>query len=201
MDFSQSLHRMNLDLSLFACLAALVIITGEYLCLLFTIGEADYILILFAFINMFPTGTSLASRSSWPQGAETGRRISESPHCLLKGTRERKRLRSVQDAVQLPFSSSGQTAWTEDSMHAGPTAHLLSKAGGPGPPATHSGKDLFGHSAVLIKQTQVHYLYNGECSVPCEKLSCWTFIRLTPIKIEFLKRQLFFLTWSFWKWT
>lgn len=29
MDFSQSLHRMNLDISLFACLAALVIITGK----------------------------------------------------------------------------------------------------------------------------------------------------------------------------
>lgn len=31
MDFSQNLHRMNLDVSLFACLAALVIITGESL--------------------------------------------------------------------------------------------------------------------------------------------------------------------------
>lgn len=31
MDFSQSLHRMNLDVSLFACLTALVIITGEAL--------------------------------------------------------------------------------------------------------------------------------------------------------------------------
>ena len=29
MDFSQSLHRMNLDVSSFSCLAALVIITGE----------------------------------------------------------------------------------------------------------------------------------------------------------------------------
>lgn len=29
MDFSQSLHRMNLDISFFSCLAALVIITGE----------------------------------------------------------------------------------------------------------------------------------------------------------------------------
>lgn len=29
MDFSQSLHRMNLDISLFSCLAALVIVTGE----------------------------------------------------------------------------------------------------------------------------------------------------------------------------
>lgn len=29
MDFSQNLHRMNLDVSSFACLAALVIITGE----------------------------------------------------------------------------------------------------------------------------------------------------------------------------
>lgn len=35
MDFSQSLHRMNLDISLFACLAALVIITGESSSLLF----------------------------------------------------------------------------------------------------------------------------------------------------------------------
>lgn len=35
MDFSQSLHRMKLDISLFACLAALVIITGESFCLLF----------------------------------------------------------------------------------------------------------------------------------------------------------------------
>lgn len=31
MDFSQSLHRMNLDVSMFSCLAALVIITGELL--------------------------------------------------------------------------------------------------------------------------------------------------------------------------
>lgn len=29
MEFSQSLHRMNLDISSFSCLAALVIITGE----------------------------------------------------------------------------------------------------------------------------------------------------------------------------
>ena len=29
MEFSQSLHRMNLDVSSFSCLAALVIITGE----------------------------------------------------------------------------------------------------------------------------------------------------------------------------
>lgn len=29
MEFSHSLHRMNLDVSLFSCLAALVIITGE----------------------------------------------------------------------------------------------------------------------------------------------------------------------------
>ena len=29
MDFSQNLHRMNLDVSSFSCLAALVIITGE----------------------------------------------------------------------------------------------------------------------------------------------------------------------------
>lgn len=29
MDFSQSLHRMNLDITSFSCLAALVIITGE----------------------------------------------------------------------------------------------------------------------------------------------------------------------------
>lgn len=35
MDFSQNLHRMNLDISLFACLSALVIITGESFCLLF----------------------------------------------------------------------------------------------------------------------------------------------------------------------
>lgn len=43
-------------------------------------------------------------------------------------------------------------------MHTGPTAHLLSKTGGPGPPAAHSGKDLFGHSAFLKKQ-KVCYLY------------------------------------------
>lgn len=77
-------------------------------------------------------------------------------------------------------------------MHTGPTAHLLSKTGGPGASAAHSGKDLFGHSAILIKQTQVHYLYDGECSVPREKLSCLTFTRLTPVKNEFLKRHLFF---------
>lgn len=55
-------------------------------------------------------------------------------------------------------------------MHTGPTAHLLSKTGGPGPPTAHSGKDLFGHSAVLIKLTQVHYLYDGECR--CLMRSC-----------------------------
>lgn len=35
MDFSQSLHRMNLDISMFACLAALVIITGKSVCFSF----------------------------------------------------------------------------------------------------------------------------------------------------------------------
>lgn len=158
----------------------------------FHLGKADYILILCAFINVFVIGTSLASRSSWPQGAKTGRRISKSPHCLLKGTREWKWLWSVPHPAQLSFSSSGQTPWTEDSMHTGSTAHLLSKTGGPGPPTAHSGKDLFGHSAILIKQTQVHYLYNGECSVPHEKLSCWMLIRLTHVKNEFLKRHYYF---------
>lgn len=72
-------------------------------------GETDDILILCAFITMFAIGTSLSSRSSWPEGAQTGRRIPKSSNRLLKGTHERKRFRSVPDAVQLPFSSSEQT--------------------------------------------------------------------------------------------
>lgn len=36
MDFSQTLHRMNLDISLFSCLAALVIVTGKKLSLVFS---------------------------------------------------------------------------------------------------------------------------------------------------------------------
>lgn len=60
-------------------------------------------------------------------------------------------------------------------MHTGPTAHLLSKTGGPGPPSAHSGKDLFGYSTVLIRQTQVHYLYGGERSFSLKEL----YIRLT----------------------
>lgn len=67
-------------------------------------------------------------------------------------------------------------------MHTGPTAHLLSETGGPGSPAAHSGKNLYGHSAVLIKQTQGHCFYDGECSVPHEKLDCWTFIILILVK-------------------
>lgn len=108
MDFSQSLRRMNLDISLFACLAALVIITGENFVFAFQSGEIDCILILCVFVAVFVTEASLASRSSWPQGAKTGRRIPKSSHHLLKGTCERK-LGGVPDAVQLPFSSSGQT--------------------------------------------------------------------------------------------
>lgn len=64
-------------------------------------------------------------------------------------------------------------------MHTGPTAHLLSKIGGPGSPSAHSGKDLFGYSAVLIRQTQVHYLNGGEHSFSNKELSYWPYIRLT----------------------
>lgn len=64
-------------------------------------------------------------------------------------------------------------------MHTGPPAHLLFKTGGPGPPSAHSGKDLFGYSAVLIRQTQVHYLYGGERSFSPKALSSWPYIRLT----------------------
>lgn len=143
----------------------------------FHLGEADYILILCTFLNVFVIGTTLASRSSWPQGAETGRRVSKSPHCLLKGTRERKRLRSVSHAVQLPFSSSGETPWTEDSLHTGPTAHLLSKTGGPGSPTAHSRKDLFGHSAFLIRPTQVHFfcmMVNAACLMRSRPVGGWS---------------------------
>lgn len=64
-------------------------------------------------------------------------------------------------------------------MHTGPTAHLLSKTGGPGPPSSHSGKDLFGYSAILIRRTQVQYLHGGERSFSHKELSSWPYIRLT----------------------
>lgn len=75
-------------------------------------------------------------------------------------------------------------------MHTGPTAHLLSKTGGPGPPSTHSGKDLFGYSAILIRQTQVHYLYGGDCSFSHKELSDSPFCR--PMGI--LQETTIFLT-------
>lgn len=54
MDFSHSLHRMNLDVSLFACLAALVIITGEGLCLLFVFLRISlYLNIIFTLRTVF----------------------------------------------------------------------------------------------------------------------------------------------------
>lgn len=65
-------------------------------------------------------------------------------------------------------------------MHTGPTAHLLFKTRGPGPPSAHSGKDLFGHPAILMRQTEMPNLYGCECSVPHkELLSSWPYIRLT----------------------
>lgn len=94
---------------------------------------------------------SLTPRSPWPQGAQTGGGISEPSHHLLKGTCEQKWIRNELDPVQLSFSSSGETSRTADSVHTGPTAHLLSKTGGPGPPSTHSRKDLYGYPAVLRK--------------------------------------------------
>ncbi len=95
--------------------------------------------------------TSFASRSPRPQRAQTGRGLSESSHHLFKGTRKWKRIRTEPDPAQLSFSSSGQTPRTEDSMHTGPTAHLLPETGGPGPPSTNSGENLFGYSAILKK--------------------------------------------------
>lgn len=165
MDFSQNLHRMNLDISLFACLAALVIITGESLCLLFiTVNLIAFEL----FRTVFVMRMSFASRSPWPQGAQTGRGLSESSHHLLKGTYEWKRNRSEPDPAQLSFSSSGQTPRAEDSVHTGPTAYLLPKTWGPGPPSTNSGKNLYGYSTVLKKHEHKQKWYKQSTS--CEVL-------------------------------
>lgn len=107
MDFSQSLHRMNLDISLFACLAALVIITGESFCLLF-IPENLTAFKFYVYIqNCLFKKTYFTSRSPWPQRAQTGGGLSESSDHLFKGTRERERTRSQPDPSQLSFSSSG----------------------------------------------------------------------------------------------
>ena len=125
MDFSQSLHRMNLDVSLFACLAALVIITGESLCLLCIRLN----LTAFAFFPLVSTvflmRTCFSFRSPWPQRAQEGGRLSESSHHFSKRACEWKRIRTEQDTAQLSFSSPGQTPRAEDSVHTGPAAHLL----------------------------------------------------------------------------
>lgn len=102
--------------------------------------------ILCVFRSVF---VSFASRSPWPQGAKTGGGLSEPSNHLLKGTHKWKKIRREPDAAQLSFSSFGQTARTEDSMHTRPTAHLLSKTGGPGPPSSDSGENLHGYAAVL----------------------------------------------------
>lgn len=92
---------------------------------------------------------SFASRSPWPQGAKTGRGLSDPSNNLLKGTHKWKKIRTEPDPTQLSFSSFGQTARTEDSMHTRPTAHLLSKTGGSGPPSSDSGENLHGYAAIL----------------------------------------------------
>lgn len=158
MDFSKSLHRMNLDISLFACLAALVIITGESFCLLFITVNLTAFDFVFIFRTLFLM-TSFASRSPRPQRAQTGRGLSESSHHLFKRTREQKRIRNEPDPAQLSFSSSGQTPRTEDSMHTGPTAHLLPETGRPGPPSTNSGENLHGYSAVLKSYMNPNVLF------------------------------------------
>lgn len=106
---------------------------------------------MFIFRTVFLMRSSFASRSPRPQRAQTGRGLSDSSHHLFKGTRERKRIRTKPDPAQLSFPSSGQTPWTEDSVHTGPAAHLLPKTGGPGPSSTNRGEDLYGYSAVLKK--------------------------------------------------
>lgn len=121
-DFSHSLHRMNLDVTMFACLAALVIITGKpFVLLVFLTAFTCYICIEDSVSHRTPS----APRSPRPKRAQTGWGLSESSHHLFKRTHEWKRIWTGQDAAQLSFSSSGQTPWTEDSVHAGPAAHLL----------------------------------------------------------------------------
>lgn len=154
-DFSQSLHRMNLDVTMFACLAALVIITGKWF-------------VFFLFLTAFKCSiciqdsvshkTSSAPRSPRPERAQTGWGLSESSHHLFKGTHEWKWIWTRQNPAQLSFSSSGQTPWTEDSVYAGPAAHLLPETRGPGPPTTNCGENLHGYSAIL-KNTNTNVLH------------------------------------------
>lgn len=146
MDFSHSLRRLNLDVYLFSCLAALVIITGKEA--LSAFSEFHRISRLSLYLG-FLMETSFALRSSRPQRAQAGRGLSKSPHCLSKGTREWKWIRTEPDATQLSVSPSGQTAWTEDSVHTRPAAHLLPETGGPGASSSDSGENLYGYAAVL----------------------------------------------------
>lgn len=61
-DFSHSIHRMNLDVSSFACLAALVIITGETLRLLLSLVTPLWILRLY---TLFISVCKIEQDDSW----------------------------------------------------------------------------------------------------------------------------------------
>lgn len=149
---------------------------------------------------------SFPSRSPWPKRAQTGWGLSESPHHFFKGTCERKRIRTKPRPAQLSFSSSGQTPRTEDSMHTGPTAHLLPKTGGPGPPSTDSGEDLSGYSAVLKKNPNMNMLFgkNYRHKAPNVRFYHWTL--LVNLRIhwpacwqmsDIVQETIIFLTLSF----
>lgn len=128
----------------------------------FHYSECDCIQLMFIFRAVFLMRTSSASRSPWPQRAQTGWGLSESSHHLFKGTRKRKQIRTKPDPTQLSFSSSGQTPRTEDSMHTGPTAHLLPETGGPGAPSTNSGENFYGYSAVLKRHENKYVICKND---------------------------------------
>lgn len=134
---------------------------------------------MFIFRTVFLMRTPFASRSPWPQRAQTGRGLSESSHHFFKGTHERKWIRIKPDPAQLSFPSSGQTPWTEDSLHTRPTAHLLPETGGFGAPSTYSGENLFGYSAVLKKHENKHVICkdkNDRLKEPNVRFYPWTLL-------------------------
>ncbi len=75
-------------------------------------------------------------------------------------------------------------------MHTGPAAHLLPETGGPGPPSTHSGENLYGYSAILKRLKHKCVICRKERQqAPKVKIYHWTLLVNLHIKQTCVPRR------------
>lgn len=134
LEFSHNLHRMNLDIASFSCLATLVIITGEFF--------KQFVLVnklsckgTYTNVSLPPCWREcglktqglklslLLYRSSWAEGTQASGGLPELPNPMSQRPRCHKCLRC--SSTQLPVTAAGKTAWAQNTVYSRPPAYLL----------------------------------------------------------------------------